>query len=303
MKIPAITGIIRRRILVNYRVAPEVVRRILPSRFRPKLQAGSAIVGICLIRLEQIRPKGLPSFTGISSENCAHRIAVEWEDDAGTAKEGVYIPRRDTDSLMSTLAGGRIFPGVHHHSKFTVSDRVGCISIRVEAAEFKSPLVDIVFEESETFPGSAAFGSLEESSRFFESGCTGYSSRGDSCSLDGLLLKVPEWKVSSLSAKLVRSAYYDDPSVFPPETISFDHALLMRDIPHEWHSEPAMRAETPRANQTQHSTARGRGISCECLNGERRENPGCWPIRPGKELRLEGETSKTDQEIGRRFAR
>lgn len=37
MKIPAITGIIRRRILLNYRVAPEVVETILPVNFRPKL--------------------------------------------------------------------------------------------------------------------------------------------------------------------------------------------------------------------------------------------------------------------------
>jgi len=33
------------------------------------LVRGSAIAGICLIRLEEIRPKGMPSFVGVSSEN------------------------------------------------------------------------------------------------------------------------------------------------------------------------------------------------------------------------------------------
>lgn len=242
---------------MNYRVDPNTVKGIIPSRFRPKLHSGQAIAGICLIRLEEVRPKGFPFFLGVSSENCAHRIAVEWEDGAGTTKVGVFIPRRDTDSLVNSLAGGRIFPGVHHHSKFAVSDQDGKISIRVEATDLKNPLVDVLFEESEQFSSRSVFGSLKESSRFFEEGCIGYSSRRDSCGLDGLLLKVPEWKVSALSAIHVRSAYYDDHSIFPPGTITFDHALLMRDILHEWHPEPIMHSNTPRANQTQHSTARG----------------------------------------------
>jgi len=48
--------------------------------------------------------------TRISSENGAHRIAVEWEEN-GTLKEGAYIPRRDTSSTLNSLAGVTIFPG------------------------------------------------------------------------------------------------------------------------------------------------------------------------------------------------
>ena len=60
MRIPVIKGTIKRRLLVNFRADPTVVQRILPSLFRPKLHEGHAIVGICLIRLEQVRPRGLP---------------------------------------------------------------------------------------------------------------------------------------------------------------------------------------------------------------------------------------------------
>ena len=107
LKLPVINGLIRRRLLVNYRVAPKVIQPLLPEKFRPKVHEGFAIAGICLIRLEQIRVKGLPAFTGISSENAAHRIAVTWEDEGGKTQEGVYIPRRDTDSMLNQLAGGR----------------------------------------------------------------------------------------------------------------------------------------------------------------------------------------------------
>lgn len=108
MKIPAIEGIIDRRILINFSVDAGVVQRILPAPFRPKTYMDRAIVGICLIRLINIRPKGFPEVVGISSENAAHRIAVKWVQH-GVEKEGVYIPRRDTSSKFNHLVGGRIF--------------------------------------------------------------------------------------------------------------------------------------------------------------------------------------------------
>src|SRR4051812_3878025 len=112
MQIPVIRGIIDRRILVNYRVDPDVLTKILPAPFRPKLVNGAGMAGVCLIRLTKIRPRFLPSFLGISSENAAHRIAVEWDHDS-KIKQGVFIPRRDTSSWPNTLVGGRLFPGIH----------------------------------------------------------------------------------------------------------------------------------------------------------------------------------------------
>ncbi len=56
MRLPVIRGVIDRRILVNYRVDPDVMARIVPSPFRPQIVGGYAIAGICLIRLRRIRP-------------------------------------------------------------------------------------------------------------------------------------------------------------------------------------------------------------------------------------------------------
>src|SRR5271155_4194265 len=102
MRIPVVRGVIDRRILVNFRVDPEVLARTLPKPFQPKLTHGAGMAGVCLI---QIRPRFVPSFLGISSENAAHRIAVQWEQD-GVRREGVFIPRRDTSSRLNTLVGG-----------------------------------------------------------------------------------------------------------------------------------------------------------------------------------------------------
>jgi len=128
MRLPKIQGVIRRRILVNYRVDPQVIQRLLPDKFQPKLHAGCAIAGICLIRLEQIRPRGWPAFLGVSSENVAHRIAVRWEGD----HEGVFIPRRDTNSTLNHLAGGRLFPGEHNSADFNVSSSENTVDFKMK---------------------------------------------------------------------------------------------------------------------------------------------------------------------------
>src|SRR5262245_35657871 len=127
MALPTIHGIIRRRILVNFRVDPAVMQRLLPEPFRPQLLAGAPVGGICLIRLEELRPRPLPALVGLSSENAAHRVAVSWKTPSGEDREGVYIPRRDSNSLVNRLAGGRLFPGEHHRAAFSVVDSYGKI--------------------------------------------------------------------------------------------------------------------------------------------------------------------------------
>ena len=125
---------IERRLLVNYRIDPEVVERCLPAPFRPQLVSGWAVGGVCFIRLGSLRPNHSPSALGITTENVAHRFAVEWDDDAGT-QVGVFIPRRDTNSRITALAGDRIFPGVHRMARFEVHEQGSELRLEVQSRD------------------------------------------------------------------------------------------------------------------------------------------------------------------------
>jgi hypothetical protein len=234
MRFPAIRGVIERRILVNYRVEPQVLARLLPPPFRPKTYRGAAIAGICLIRLRDIRPSFLPLPFGMRSENAAHRMAVEWEA-YGARREGVYIPRRDTDSRMNALAGGRLFPGEHHHSPFTVQETRDRISVAFASSDGNAHLT-VRASPAAGLPASSVFQSLEEASEFFRAGSIGYSATSDPSRLQGLELRCQSWRVEPLAIEQVESSFFDDPARFPPGTAMFDCALIMRDIRHEWHS-------------------------------------------------------------------
>lgn len=242
MRLPAVHGLIRRRLLVNFRVDAEVMQRFLPAPFRPKLHRGFAIAGICLIRLEQIRPAGLPAFCGITSENAAHRVAVLWEEPNGAMREGVFIPRRDTSLWLNHLAGGRLFPGEHHLADFDVVDDGAQIAMSIRARD-GGMSVRLRATEDDALPGSSCFASLAESSAFFEGGGVGFSVTRDCCRLDGIRLETEGWKVRPLTIETVESSFFEDESVFPAGSVTFDHALIMRDMPHEWHEMPDMRIE------------------------------------------------------------
>jgi hypothetical protein len=236
MRVPVITGIIKRRLLVNFRADAETVRQILPAPFRPKLHNGSAVIGVCLIRLEQIRPAGWPAFLGVASENAAHRIAVEWPDAQGKWREGVFIPRRDTGSWLNLLMGGRVFPGEHHHARFEVAESGERIDLRMESRDH-AVQVRVVGEKAEALPADSCFQSLAEAPKFFEAGAVGYSVTREPDRYDGLQLRMKDWQVMPLSVTAVQSTYFSDRRLFPEGTVTFDHALLMRNLAHEWHQE------------------------------------------------------------------
>ena len=74
LRLPTVAGLMERRILVNYRIDPEVAAKLIPDPFRPQIVGGYAIGGICLIRLARLRPRFLPAAWGFSSENAAESL-------------------------------------------------------------------------------------------------------------------------------------------------------------------------------------------------------------------------------------
>jgi hypothetical protein len=238
--LPTIHGLIDRRILINYRVDSDILAHILPQPFRPKLIAGFGMAGICLIRLRDIRPRHMPAFLGISSENAAHRIAVEWDED-GRIQEGVFIPRRDSSSRLNMLTGGRLFPGLHYHARFAVVEDGDRYKVALESDDSRTR-VSIAGRIATALPAESVFASLDAASAFFERGSLGYSVTHEPGIFDGLELHSQIWRVEPLAIERIESSFFDDREQFPANSIHFDCALLMREIPHQWHAHKQLTA-------------------------------------------------------------
>ena len=228
--LPTMRGVIDRRILVNYRVDPDALDDVLPEPFEPQTVEGYGIGGICLIRLQDLRPRGLPASLGVASENAAHRVAIEWEE-SGERRTGVYVPRRDTTSRVNTLLGGRLFPGVHHHASFDVDESGDRYVVAMESADDETR-VEVAGTPTDALPAGSVFPSLDAASGFFEGGSLGYSPNERRGEYEALELHTLEWDVTPLAVESVASSYFE---AFDDDAVAFDHALLMEDIAHEWH--------------------------------------------------------------------
>ncbi|MBL6765482.1 MAG: DUF2071 domain-containing protein [Verrucomicrobiae bacterium] len=230
--LPRLAGTIERRILVNCRVRPDVIAPWLPAPFRPQLVKGWAMAGICLIRMRGVRPRGLPEWCGLGSENAAHRIAVEWDGASGT-QQGVYIPRRDTDSALNYLLGGRVFPGAHHRARFEVWESPNRFRVGFTSAD-GGARVRFVGRVVDDWPAGSVFGSLAEASAFFVAGCCGWSPKRAGTGFEGMRLDCHGWRMEPLLAERVDSGFFQNRGLFPAGSVEFDSAQLMRNIAHEW---------------------------------------------------------------------
>jgi len=124
----------RRRLLLTYRVDPAVAGGIIPAPFRPQLVDGSAVGGVCLIALTELRPGWVRPRWGISTENAAHRFAVEW-DEGGATHTGVYVIERHSSDIVPVVGGGRFFPGIQRRARFVIEETGARFRVGMEASD------------------------------------------------------------------------------------------------------------------------------------------------------------------------
>lgn len=220
--VPGVRAHLRRRLLVSYRLDPDVARTLLPTPLRPQLVNGQALAGVCVLGLDRIRPRWAPVRVGLRSENAAHRLAVEW-DDGDQIRTGVYILERHSSAWHPVLFGGRLFPGVHRRARFTADESGERYAMTMDAA---GEHLDADVEVGGPWV-SSLFGSLEEASAFYRSGRIGWSLGHDKVTLESVALAADEWVVEAALIRSVHSSFFDG---LPAGTAELDHVLVMRDL-------------------------------------------------------------------------
>ena len=88
------------------------------------------------------------------------------------------------------------------------------------------------------WPAASVFASRDEASSFFAAGSVGWSVTSEPGRFDGLELRCERWQVEAMAMTEVNSHGFEDRQLFPPGSIAFDNALLMRNIAHSWHVQP-----------------------------------------------------------------
>jgi hypothetical protein len=131
-------------------------------------------------------------------------------------------------------AGGRVFPGLHRRADFRVTETATEIAVAFADRDSRCR-VDAAVAISRQLTGSELFASTADASDFFRSSPAGFSPNRRTAQLDGVELQTRAWSIEAAKIHHVSSSMYDDRERFPAGAIHRDSALVMRNVPVEWH--------------------------------------------------------------------
>jgi hypothetical protein len=236
LRTPIVEATIERRVVIVYRLDPDVVADLIPGPFEAQMVKEFAVGATSFTSVKHLRPRGLPPWLGRDSEHAAHLIAVTWLNQRRPAI-GVFCSRRHTSSRVIATSSDRLFPGTRELADFAVDDHGSKVHIAFVSRK-GTGLVDAEVTVGEPLVGSALFATTEEASRHIRRGAVAYSLRRKGGLLDGLELRTRTWPVEPARIDHVRSSFFDDPNVFPPGTAVADSAFVMRDVAADWRAAP-----------------------------------------------------------------
>lgn len=246
MKPPPFKGIIDRRILINYKVENNVLRRLLPSPFSPRLINGYGIAGVCLIRRKQLKINSFPSWMSVNTETALYRIAVTWEQ-YGKQHTGSYVLRKETDSLMQIFANSRWSDDSQNWARFHVKEEKRSQQDVYEINCFSKDGTSLAITANTAlrFPQESVLKTLDTASCFFEDESHYISPKYQTSVFNCLSETTLNWKMSPLSVGALQSDFFENKQLFPKGSIYFDHALLMKNVRHFRNQLPDILAPRP----------------------------------------------------------
>lgn len=150
---------IRHCLLVNHRVEPDVLAAVLPEPLVPAVHLGQAWVTVVVVRLEKMRPAGLPPAVGVTDDQLLFRAMVELD-----GRRGAHFLRSEARSGAVAAVASTVSSFNYHRSSVRLAvgaDRIGLVPRRRGAVADAVASFDIGAASTE-LPASSSFARLDE---------------------------------------------------------------------------------------------------------------------------------------------
>ena len=236
MRIPLIHGVIDRRILVNFRVAPEGPCARPACALPPKAGRRTWDCG------DMSNPPPKPS-AEVSAPVYGVLLGERGTPHCGSTGTMMEGPVKASTSHEETRPRASIlWLGVAFFLAFTTMPASKCLRVRIGIrwawiATTVRPVSSSLGTNLIASPHPRYFTPCRKPQIFLSAGRWVIPPPLNPGAFDGLELRSYSWGVSPLAVERVESNFFSDQIWFPPGSVEFDCALLMRDIEHEWQAQ------------------------------------------------------------------
>lgn len=226
--------------LVNFAMAPETLKRILPPPLTPDLFDGEAYLSVVIADMERMRPAFLPAVCGITYQQVVYRAIVRHGE-----RRGVHFLRSDADHPLMVVMGNLLSFFRFHNASITRTTGGGLHSFDLVAGRDEPADIHATFDVGRArggiTPGSA-FPSMVEAQRFLVELYTAYRPAPDGRRVSSVDIERGAWNIRMVEATRACFDWMNGSSLFPAGSTRLDSVIYVEDVPYYWHTvkhEPA----------------------------------------------------------------
>lgn len=226
------TGMLEDTVLLNYRTDAEVLRRLLPEPFEPRLVDGYGLMGVLMYRLRDLeceRSMGLPS---PPSEHVLYRIAVSWQQ-GGRRYHGMYVLRHEVNTRLPIQHRRRgIFPVIARPVRWHRRPWRGSFEWSLRTRN--RVRLRLGARLSKHFPRESVFEDLDHAADFFGRERAAVAPRYQRQVFSCTHFLPLEWTVKPLHIHRLKTDFSQLENTFPKDRIFFDSGLYWAQLPCRW---------------------------------------------------------------------
>ena len=226
-----IAGMVTRRFLINYPVAPNMLLPLLPPGAEVSTWDRCAWVSACFVNVQHMRPSGIPRTLGMEFNYLIHRTRARLPFPDGVKREAVLVLEPNINRRVFASIGRKI-PGVRFLAREIVLTEAAdswnlCLRDRSNIMLYEAEISKA--SVGKTPPQGSQFSSIQEADRFL----LGVSYGGEWTADTGRLRLLAEthdpWETFMATCHTKRNVFLES---LTGQSIQADHVITMTHIPH-----------------------------------------------------------------------
>ena len=230
-----IQAFFRHSLVLTYAFPEELLRPLLPPGLTLDTYEGSSFLAIALVRVERLRPVGLPAALGRSFFLSGYRVFCRYRRHDGRVLRGLRILRSDADSSLMVWGGNLLTH--YQYSKCVVEERrtAATLDLEIKTSHATADLSVRAFIETaaETPPFGSPFPNLQIARHY--AGPLPFTFDYETGTHKMIIIEGVRqgWKPKPVRVEVDRCAYLERPP-FNSAPRRLANAFFIENVPYRW---------------------------------------------------------------------